>query len=515
MDNQDNQEKSKVVIGLNFFTRLLNRFRELRKRVNQRMESRYSPSIIALVVTCISVILLIIMLFLPNYLGVADDGSISKVMNGVGVSYLESDVDEIYNNYFVRVYSNVLTEYQMASSNLSSHIIIVKTAVWLDNLFTHDKYFDIRFLGLIYGLLYAPALWLFVRQACVRVKRFSEGMVIGIFGVLIFADVSYITYFNSFYPEALWFIAFLYCVGAGLASQEKRSGGKDFALLMLVMASGLILVSSRQQCAVIGIILSAYILKLMFIRKHWLWVATCVITATFLSFFSLLCMIRLENDFDVRSKFHAMTRGVLFQSDNPTETLEEFGIDPSYEMLTDASSYDYLPFVQAENVEVLQDFYDKYTVTDITAYYVRHPGKMFAMLDVAVKAAFSIRRSYCGNYEISVGLPKQAKSLFWSGWSTFKENSAPKTIGYVIILIAGIVLLYGKSYSLRPKEDRRSTVVLDTLIMVVFVCFSQAIIAIINSGDAELIQHCFLLGFGIDIVSYFVLAEVLHKLNIL
>lgn len=511
-----NEEPSKVVIGLSFFARCWNRFKDLQKKVNQRMESRYSPSIIALVVTLVSLILLIIMLFLPNYLGVADDGSISKIMNAAGVSYLQSDIEEIYNNYFVRIYSNVLTEYQMANANLSSHIIIVKAAVWLDNLFTRDKYFDIRFLGMLYGLLYAPALWLFVRQACVRVKRFSEGTVIGVFGVLIFADVSYITYFNSYYPEALWFIAFLYCVGAGLAFQEKKSAGKDFALLVLVMVSGMVLVSSRKQCAVIGIILSVYLLKLMFVRKHWLWIAACIIAAAFLSFFSLLCMIRLENDFDERSKFHAMTRGVLFQSDNPAETLEEFGIDASYEMLTDASSYDYLPFVQAENVEVLQEgFYDKYTITDITAYYVRHPGKMFAMMDVAVKAAFSIRRSYCGNYEISVGLPKQAKSLFWSGWSTFKENSAPKTIGYVIILIAGIVLLYGKSYSLRPREDRRSTVVLDTLIMVVFVCISQAVIAIVNSGDAELVQHCFLLGFGIDIVSYFVLAEVLHKLNIL
>ncbi len=512
----ENQDQSKVVKGLNLFAKLWNYFKELRKNINQKMESRYSPSVIALVVTLVSLILLIIMLFLPNYIGVADDGSISKIMNGAGVSYLQDDIDEIYNNYFVRVYSNVLTEYQRANSNLSSHIIIVKLSVWLDNLFTRDKYFDIRFLGMLYGLLYAPALWLFVRQACVRVKKFSEGMVIGIFGVLIFADVSYITYFNSFYPEALWFIAFLYCVGAGLAFQERKSIGKDFALLLLVMASGMVLVSSREQCAVIGIILSAYLLKLMFIRKHWLWMASCVIVAVFLSFFSLLCMIRLENDFDDRSKFHAMTRGVLFQSDNPQKTLEEFGIDASYEMLTDASSYDYLPFVQAENVDVLKEgFYDKYTITDITAYYVRHPGKMFAMLDVAVKAAFSIRRSYCGNYEISVGLPKQAKSLFWSGWSTFKENSAPKTIGYVIILIVGIILLYGKSYSLRPQEDRRSTVVLDTLIMVVFVCFSQAVIAIINSGDAELVQHCFLLGFGIDIVSYFVLAEVLHKLNIL
>ena len=510
------QEKGDIAGKINVFLALLRKVKAYKDKMNKRMEHAYSASAIATYATAASLILLVIMLFVPNYLGVADDGSLAKVMNSAGLNYIQSDVDEIYNNYFVRTYTNVLSDYQKATKTVSSHIVFVKAAVWLDNLITRDKYFDMRFLGLMYSILYAPALWLFIKQACARVKKFSEGVVIGFFGVLVFADVSYLTYFNSFYPEALWFLAFMYCVAGALAFQEKNSVGKDCAYLALVLLSALVLISSRQQCAVIGILVAVYILKLMFIRRHWLWSFACVCIAVFLMFVSLVCMLRLESDFDQRSKFHAMTRGVLFQSEDPSKTLAEFGISPSYEMLTDASSYDYLPLVKAENTKVLEEgFYSQYTTQDIFVYYVRHPGEMFSMLDVAIKASFSIRRSYCGNYEMSVGLPPQAKSLFWSGWSTFKDNSAPKTIGYVIILVIGIVMLYGKSYSLRPDNDRRSTVMIDTMILVLVVCLSQAIITIINSGDAELVQHCFLLGFGIDIMSYFALAEELHKLNIL
>ncbi len=509
-------EKNKIAKRINVFVAILQKLKKIRDDMNKRMEHAYSPAAIASYVTVIAMLLLIMMLFIPNYLGVADDGSLSKVINSAGLNYIQDDVDEIYNNYFVRNYTNVLSDYQKTIKRESSQITLVRFAVWLDNVITRDKYFDMRFLGLIYSLLYAPALWLFVKQACTRVKRFSEGVVIGFFGVLMFADVSYITYFNSFYPEALWFIAFMYCIAGAMAFQEVNRVGKDFAYMMLILTSTFILITSRQQCAVIGILVAVYILKLMFIRRHWLWSFACVSISILLMFVSLMCMLRLENDFDERSKFHAMTRGVLFQSKNPSKTLEEFGIDPSYEMLTDASSYDYLPLVKAENKEVLDEgFYDHYTIQDILTYYVRHPGEMFSMLDVAIKASFTIRRSYCGNYEIQVGLPPQAKSLFWSGWSTFKDVSAPKTIGYVILLVAGIIMLYGKSYSLRPERDRRSTVMVDTLILVLAVGLSQAIITIINSGDAELVQHCFLLGFGIDIMSYFVLAEILHKLNIL
>lgn len=512
----ESQEKGKVAGKIKGFMAFIQKFKVYRDQMNRRMEHADSPGAIAAYATAAAVILSILMLFVPNYLGVADDGSLTKVMNSAGLNYIQKDVDEIYNNYFIRTYTNVLSDYQKATKTVSSHIIIVKAAVWLDNVITRDKYFDMRFLGLIYTLIYAPALWLFVKQACARMKRFSEGIVIGLVGILMFADISYITYFNSFYPEALWFIAFMYCIGGALAFQEDNSVGKDFACLMLILLSALVLISSRQQCAIIGILVAVYILKLMFIRRHWLWSFACVSFAVLLMFASLICMMHLDSDFDQRSKFHAMTRGVLFQSKDPSKTLEEFGIASSYEMLTDASSYDYLPLVKAYNTEVLDEgFYSKYSIMDIFTFYVKHPGELFSMLDVAVKASFSIRRSYCGNYEMSVGLPPQAKSLFWSGWSTFKDNSAPKTIGYVIILVAGIIMLFGKSYSLRPERNRRSTVMIDVMMLVLVICLSQAIITIVNSGDAELVQHCFLLGFGIDIMSYFALAEVLHKLNIL
>lgn len=509
-------EDTKIAGKLNILMRILKKFKDYREKINKQMEKRYSPEFIAWWVTGIAAVLMIIMLFVPNYVGVADDGSLSRVMRAAGLNYIKSDVDDIYNNYFVRTYSNVLSDYQVGDSSVSSHILIVKAAVWLDNLITRDRFFDIRFLGLLYGIMYIPALWLFMKQACCMVKRFSEGVVIGVFGVLIFADVSYLTYFNSFYPEALWFICMLYCIGAALAFQRQNRLRMDILYFTILMLSTLVLIFSQQQCAVIGILVAVFVLKLLFVRKHWLWGVLCVLSALLLTFSALTGMISLSNDFDQRSKYHAMTRGVLFQSDDPSKTLAEFGIDPSYEMLTDTSSYDYLPFVKAENTDVLQEeFYDQYTITDISLYYVRHPGKMFSMLDVATKASFNIRRSYCGNYEASVGLPPMAKSLFWSGWSTFKENSAPKTIGYIVILVIGIVMLYGRSYSLRPSENRRSTVVLDTLIMVLIICMSQAVISIVNSGDAELTQHCFLMGCGIDIMTYFVLVEILHKLNIL
>lgn len=511
----NNANQSKYLNILKIFVTVIQTLKKKIRKINEKMEGKYSPTLVSIGVTGIAFVLSSIILFFPNYLGVADDGSVSKTMEAAGVHYMQEEIGDIYNNYFVRTYARAQEKTQQPMIISSSHAIIVKAAVLLDDIVTKDNYFDIRFLGLLYLLLFTPAFYILIKQACCRVKKFSEGLIVSIVGLLIFSDVAYITYFNSFYPEAIWFISLLYCVGFALSFQENRTGLKDFIYLILFLVAGTILVSSKWQCSIIGIILGVYCIRLMFVGKHWLWRVSCTLSAFYISFVAIVCMISLDNDFTETSKLHAMTRGVLFVSTNPEKTLSEFGIAPSYEILTDTSAYDYFPLVKADDLSLKNGFLDQYTTLDIASYYARHPGKLLGMIDISVKSSANIRRSYCGNYEKSVGLPEKAKSIFWSMWSTFKARSAPKTVGYVFVLLVGVILLFGKGYSLRPIINRRSTIFLDMMLVVLLISISQSIVTIIFSGDAEMIRHCFIVNFGIDIVTYFVFSEVLHKLNII
>lgn len=491
--------------------RQLSRFKQ---KLNQRMEGKYSSRLIAAATTSIASLLMIIMLFVPNYLGVAGDQNVGRVMNAAGVYYTETAVDEIYNNYFVRTYSNVLVGQETADEFLNSQVLLVRIAVFIDNIFTGDRVFDIRCLAMLYGILYVPALYVLVKQACSRVKKFSEGFVIGFVGLLIFADVAYITYFNSFYPEALWFISLMYCVGAGLSFQKNRSGLKDFGALAIIVIFAIVLLTSRGECAFLGIVFAVFCLRLIFARREWMWGVICVMTAFILSIVSITCMLNMKSDYDETSKFHAMTRGVLFEADDPSGALEEFGISTSYELLADTSIYDFLPVIESNNKVLKEEFLDKYTYMDVAAYYLRHPGSFVNLMDLSIKSCFGIRREYYGNYEQSVGLPAQAKSIFWGMWSTFKSTSAPQTIGFFLVLVGAVVLLFGRGYSIRLSEDRRSTVFLDMLLVVVLVCVLQSGNTIIHSGDAEMAYHCFLVAFGMDIIFYYVFAELVHKINI-
>jgi hypothetical protein len=481
-----------------------------RKLLNFRMKDKYTPHKMAVAAVIVIGFIWIYALFLPPYLGVSDDGTFQKTMAGVGLTYIQEDSSDIYNNYYVRLYKQ---DGSISAGFHNSQEVIIKTAVFLDNLITNDKFFDIRFLAVIYGILLLPAVYVIVKQACIRVTNFSEAASITFLGVFIFGDITYITYFASFYPEALWFICLVYIAGLISSLTGKYAAVKVLFLTLF----GMILCFSRQQCWIVGILLAGFFVRAVFLTRRVLWKLGCIFLAFVLSISGLVSFYRLGSDFTITSKYHSMTRGVLFQAENPEKALEEFGIDSSYSVLANTSAYDYYPQVLPEARVLQHGFFDKFKSYDIAIYYMKHPGSFIGMMDIAVKSVTNLRRSFCGNYEKSAGMPVMAKSLFWSGWSNFKERSMPKTIGYLILLIVFIFLFYspGNRGRLIVKKPKASQLMLEMAVITMVIGISQAVITIIMSGDVLLNQQGFLLGVSMDVLLYFIAAECLSRLNIL
>lgn len=475
-------------------------------KVNTKMHGKYSPALIGIMAGIFGGIISIIMLFAPPYLGMSDDGSFSKVMNSVGI-YNFNDNEDSYFNYYVKTYSTVRSGLVENLSYFSSLTIIARLALMVDNIFTRDAIFDMRFIALVYVLIFIPTLMLIVKQAARRVNNFTEGAVIGAVGVLIFSDVSYITYFSSFYSEALVLVSLLLCVGAVLSIQEDKN---DVIWLIIYTISGVFLILAEKQYALSGFFLGILAVSLNFVRKNFFWKITCLVMGLILFISSIFSYYVVESEFNLASKYHSMTRGVLLQSTSPEETLAEFGIQPNYSILTDTNVNEFYPLTNGNSEILSNGFYDKYDAKDIAYYYLNHPDAMISMIDIAVKSAFDIRTSYSGNYEKNYGFQPKAKSLFWSAWSTFKSMSAPKTIGFLAILFIGTGITFRKSIL-----SKRSGIIAETMLLIGVIGIAQAILTIIMSGDSELNKHNFIFSVSIDLLCYFCFAEILHKLNIM
>jgi len=507
------KEKSKLVRTLSKVSAIFRGIVGKRRKLNQKMQGWYTPRRIGIYSVIAVCIIWILLLFLPPYLGVADDGSLYKVMDRIGISYMVEDSEYIYNNYFIKEYL-IESSPSIVTRVENSQDLFIKGAIFIDGLFTRDQYFDIRFLAFIYGILFMPSIYVIIKQACMRVSNFSEAIVIGILGVFIFGDISYLTYFSSLYPEAVWIICLMYCCGAIFKLQKRK--GSFFSMLLFTLI-GVVFSTSRQQCGIIGFLLAGFCIRAVFLNKNIPWRIYCVCMAFILSLTGMASLYTLESDFNVVSEYHSMTRGVLFQAADPEKALKEFGINSSYSVLANTSAYDYYPVVSNLSEQLYEGFYDKYTPYDIALFYVKHPGAFINMMDLAVKGTSNLRRSFCGNYEKNYGMPKMAQSIFWSGWSIFKERSLPKTIGYLVVLLICGFAFFGKRLRKNRliKENENTPLMMEAILIIAGIGISQAAISIIMSGDAEFSQHAFLFGASMDLIVYFIMAELLGRLNIL
>jgi hypothetical protein len=482
----------------------------LRRAYNRRMKEHYSASTVATAATTLCFLVALVLLFLPRYIGVADDGSLQTILQHVGLRYRAADAKLPTGAYFVRIYERTVPA---AGGRFSTHLMLIRLAMGLDDLFTPDNLFDMRFLAVIYLCLYLPAVWLLIKQMALRVRYASEGTVIGLAAVLLFSDVSYLSYFNSLYPEAVWLIGLLYCCGLCLSLQIPAR--LDTARLVLLAIFGAGLTLCEQHCAMLGFVLAVFCLRQIGMEKaerHTRVVA--VLSAAALIVSGCGALIGGNSRFSQDSNFNAMTSGVLLESTNPQKTLAEFGIDARFETLADTSSYSAYPLTKADNPELENGFYDRYSTPDLALYYLRHPVSMAMLLELGVRSAFQVRRDYCGNYELSAGMPARGRTPLFALASNFRTRSAPKTLGYLLLLAIVYGVLLAK-WNTRQMTARTRTVAFDTFWTVMAAGLLHTAYIVLRSGTAELSRYCLVFSVCIDLVSLLTLAEILHRLNVL
>jgi len=308
------------------------------------------------------------------------------------------------------------------------------------------------------------------------------------------------------------FVCALLCMGALMSMRTK---GPDMLRILVFIGAGMALTLVKKQCSLIGLLLALMSMRLFFVKKNGSWRTLCIAGAIALLVCTSLSFFYVDSDFTIESKYNAMTRGVLLESKDPAKTLVELGIDPSYEILADTSAYATPPTVKADDQVLNNGFYDKYDSKSILIYYMKHPGSMLGMLDISVRASMESSRGYSGNYEKSAGKSPMSKSFFWTAWSQFKSGAAPHTIGFLLILAIAILILYiRRVMRSTPTRDSRGNLAFVTLALILTIGLSQAVTAIVESGDGDIQRQSFLLGLAIDLVSYYLIAEVIHRTNI-
>lgn len=491
---------------------LWQKLKNFRRTYNDRMKEKLSPERTAVFGAGLVLAAAVFILFLPCPRGVADDGSLAPIMKEVGLEYRQMDQEDPTGAYVTIKYLHAEPE----PSGLSTHRGLIRIAIELDNLFTRDNLFDIRFLANLYLLLYIPSVWLLIRELARRVKYPSEATFVALLCALVFGDATYTTYFNSLYPEAMWLALLPACFGLALSLQRENAKDNQISFVYF-MAAGVLLIFTEKHMAAVGLVLMIFAIRqTMMTHAARSGRLMAGVTAFALLTASVLSWTLGSSRFSENSKLNTMTTGVLLESDNPARTLEEFQIDPRFETLTDTSDYEDYPYTLAGNPELIRDFYPHYSTGALFLYYMRHPASMVALWNLGSKSAIVLRRDYVGNFVKAAGLPARARTPALVLWNTFRSAVLPKTMAAIVLLAVFYLFCIRRARNRRPVlESRERQIGIDTFFLAFGIYFFHMTAIVILSGSAEMELYSLPAGLSTDMMILMILTDELHRMNFL
>lgn len=339
------------------------------RRFDRAMRKRYRPKHLALIAVLVIAITASITLFVPPYLGLSNDGSFAAVLADTGLSRLDPSDTSAFFNYYERVYNVGSSALSTGTTPLVQRIL-VRTAVVIDELVTHDGLFDMRVLAAIYLLIYILLLIPMLSKLLGRVKVYSEGLFIAVFAVLIFGDTAMITRFASFYTQPIELILMVALANCVLQIPENLN---RFLPQIGLAVTVILMMAVNQYCALMGVVFSVAYWMLMRHKADALHKGLYSLLAVLLCVVSVMQTGDMVNNQTVNEKYDQMTRGVLFEATDPEKALAQFGIEARYSVLTDTYSTQSYPVVLPESGALDEGFLDQYTTSDVTLYYLRHP----------------------------------------------------------------------------------------------------------------------------------------------
>ncbi|MFF2911648.1 hypothetical protein [Paenibacillus sp. NPDC057934] len=451
----------------------------------------------------------VIALFTAPYIGMADNGDFFRITYSNGLYFNQPDYDSQYFGYFIKQFG-IFQYYNENQAILnSSQSLFIKLAIGLNKLLYSDKVFDVRFQAAMYTILYVCAIYILIESITWKMSR-KQGLLIAAIAIFIFGDTAYTAFFNSFFGESVVTIMMIFVFGSWLALYRKRYN--DYAMLALLVTSTVILTTSKQQNAPVGMIISVLAITLIWIRRDTLFRWLTMGSVILMMFTGVATYLNISKEFVDINQYHAMTRGVLNQSSNPEDTLKSFGIDEQFAILKGTIYYEQYGTIDVKSPILEKEFYSRYGFVPILKYYASNPGPLNAILNVAAKSAFTIRPPAMGNYEKSAGKEYGSHTRFFSGYSLLKEKLAPRTFGFVVIWVLLILALYMPSCIAAVKEGNLRGIQRMALILATMgVGVSGILVSIIGAGDADLSKHEFLFTLSFDLVTFLAVSNVIGR----
>src|SRR6185503_11921465 len=273
-------------------------------------------------------------IFVPPVIGLADTGDFERLFPQTGLEHISREYDQKYFLHFSSKY-NIAPRTSGVGWYKSSSSLTMRAARWLSIRAGADRIFDIRILAALRTLILLFGLWLVL--AASRSLRTSLRIILAAVLILIFTDVGYVAYFNSFYsePTALCFLAV--GIGAGVVLIGKRSSSLLFLIGYFLAAA--MVVTSKPMYVPLSPILGLFGIYLSGRVGHPWSLRLAAVSALGLCCIAAGYYYRTPRVLKVQMAYIGIFMDLLPNSRTPREDLAALGLNPDFAAFSGTTPY--------------------------------------------------------------------------------------------------------------------------------------------------------------------------------
>ncbi|SFD47643.1 hypothetical protein [Clostridium uliginosum] len=488
-------------------------------KTKKRIKNNYTLFIlIAFIIIAVGVTSFV--LFKSPHLGIADQGDFDRVMSSSGLSLLDSDKA---NPDFKRFYDYTVTDYKISNffktilgPIIGSSIgILILFISFICKLFNQDI-FRTQYLAIAYSFIYIFSLTMILKY--LNIKSKLKLTLIGLLSLFVFFDGNYLLWFNSLYGEPmmltslLLFIAtFLYYINY---KYVVKGTDKLTSKIVYVLIASFIFLGSKMQ------VLTALPFVIILLGKV-LWDNRLILpkrnlnTLLIIFFIVIIYPIQLNminGNISKDTQYNSVFYGVLNGSNTPEQDLIDLGLNPDMSVEAGKHSYlnesDYVKYVPRTEITE-KEFYEKIGNLKLAKFYLTHPMRLIQGMEYTADKAF-LTSTALGKAPRSYSEKPVKEFNRFTTWSSFKENSFPRNLFFIIGVYLVIFLISLYEY-FRNKTNYGITNKIFLLWVIMLIGAIQFPMPFVGNGQADTAKQLYLFNFIFDILLVIIISWCFSK----
>ncbi|HEY1204690.1 MAG: hypothetical protein ABSH46_15285 [Bryobacteraceae bacterium] len=356
--------------------------------------------------------ILVFQILAPPAIGLADNGDFAKITGRFNFYPAVDDLSDsafryINLQYDIRLDSHIDTGFH------SSEELLIGAALLLNRVVSRPGVFDLRAMGVVHAALFLLALAFLIEL--LRGERARLRIALLALAVVVFCDVTFSAYYNSFYLDAGAFVFLMLSIVTVLRAVARRRPADTILALFFC----LLLVTAKSQHALLAIPLAVFFIW----ERHAMWprralLGSALATACVLGGGAYELAEGSPPGYTGPCLFNIVFARLLPTAEDPAAELASLGLDQSYLRYMDMDAYmDRSPM---RDRGWARSFPTKISFLRLGGFYVTHPGRALGVARLALGEAALGRPPGVGNYDQSAGRPPYAQSGAFSIWSTVR-----------------------------------------------------------------------------------------------